>query len=124
MTPEERTAQLENRVDRLEDQYRNDIATIHSKIDILVTTINASSVAVAKNACPSPGACIGLSSKLEAAIVAHTSTMLRVERLELRILAIETWQWKTIGAIGVIMATLMTLFTLFGPSLRHLLNLP
>ena len=119
MTAEERTEKLEIRVDRLEDQYRGDVTALHLKIDALVTAVNASTLRASKNECPSPGACVALSSELKNTIMAHTSTMLRVERLELRILDIEKWQWRMIGALSVLMVVL----TLFAPTIRQMLNL-
>lgn len=119
MTADERTDRLETRVDRLEDQYREDIAAIHAKLDSVVAAINGALVSSAKHACPAPGACVGLSAELKATITAHNATMLRVERLELRILDIEKWQWRMIGALSLTIVVL----TLFAPTIRKLLNL-
>jgi hypothetical protein len=62
--------------------------------------------------CPNPGMCLQLNQ-------AHTQTMARVEKLELRILAIEKWQSWLMG----VAALLMLLATVFGPPLRKLLKL-
>lgn len=119
MTADERTHRLEQRVDRLEDQYRDDVSAIHGKLDSLVQSVNSVLVRTAKTECPAPGSCMSLSADLKATIVAHTSTMLRVERLELRILDLERWQWRMIGALGVLMVAL----TLFAPSIRKIIGL-
>lgn len=119
MTAEERTAQLEGRVDRLEDRYQTDVVAIHSKLDSLQTLISKSLVETAKTACPAPGSCIVLGESLKATIAAHNATMLRVERLELRMMEIERWQGRLFGGCAV----LMTLLTLFAPAIRKLLHL-
>lgn len=120
MTNDERTERLENRVDRLEDAYKADIVAIHAKLDALVTSVNSFVVRSVKNECPTPGACVGLAENLKNTIIAHNSTMLRVERLELRILAIECWQWRMIGALSI----LMVILTLFAPMIRAFLRIP
>ena len=119
MTPTDQIDKLEDRVTRLEDRTQTDIVAIHAKLDSLLTIINKALVDGAKNACPSPGACVTLAVDLRNQIVAHNATMLRVERLELRILDMEKWQGRTIGAIAV----LITLLTLFAPLIRKLFNL-
>lgn len=119
MTADERTDRLETRVDRLEDQYREDVSAINSKIDLLVAAVNSSVVTSAKTACPSPGSCVTLSVELQNAIRAHNATMLRVERMELRMMTMECWQWRLVGGIGVI----MVLLTLFAPTIRQALKL-
>jgi hypothetical protein len=113
MTTDERSAHLETRVDRLEDQYRAEVVAIHAKIDSLVTAVNAAAVANTKAACPAPGTCLTLSPLL-------TSMTARVERLELRILSMEKWR----GWITGVGAALVIIVTLFGPSIRHALKLP
>ncbi len=120
MTSTEQIDKLEDRVTRLEDRTETNIVAIHTKLDSLLTLINGLMVDTAKKPeCPSPGACISLGVELKNQIVAHNSTMLRVERLELRILDMEKWQGRTIGAIAV----LITLLTLFAPAIRKLFNL-
>ena len=113
MTPDERTAHLETRVDRLEDQYRADVVAIHAKMDNLVSAVNSSLVRAVKAECPAPGSCLTLSPML-------TAMTARVERLELRILSIEKWR----GWITGIGAVLVVIVTLFGPSIRAALHLP
>lgn len=137
---------LDDRVTRLEEAYRADIITLHAKIDGLTTLLNQSLVANAKQACPSPGACIVLSEKLTAQVSAHNATMLRVERLELQIIEqglerkelitrqnateeftkqdarikeLEKWQGRLIGAFSLMMIAL----TIFGPTLRKFFKL-
>jgi len=110
---------LEERVNRLEDRTNSEIVAIHSKLDSLSTLINQVLVATAKRECPSPGACITLGEKLQNQIAAHNATMLRVERLELRMMDLEKWQGRLIGGVSVLMVVL----TLFGPVLRRVLKL-
>lgn len=120
MTPDTRIDQLEKRVDRLDNQYREDIVAIHQKLDVLTNAINEVLVKSARIECPSPGACIALSERLSAQVVAHNATMLRVERLELRLMDVEKWQWKMIGVIS----SIMVILTLFGPAIRKAFGLP
>jgi hypothetical protein len=120
MTETKQIDLLEERVTRLEERTNQEIVSIHSKLDVLSNLINRSLVESAKVACPSPGACITLSEKLQNTIAAHNATMLRVERLELRIMDMERWQNRTLGAVAILMIAL----TLFGPAIRHLFRLP
>jgi len=104
MSPEQsdRIERIENRVDRME----------HEVLEKIFDKLNALTLIVTKQTCPSPGACVGLSEKLQQAIIAHNATMLRVERLELEIIKInqqKAWIlgcWSAIafiaGAIGSI----------------------
>lgn len=110
---------LETRVERIEDCNRTDIAAIHAKLDGLTTLINSVLVGAAKSACPSPGACITLAEKLTSQITAHNATMLRVERLELKLMEVEKWQWKFVGALSAV----IFIATMFGPALRKLFKL-
>ena len=119
MTADARIDSLEKRVDRLDDQYREDVVAIHQKLDLLTNSINEVLVKSARIECPAPGSCIALSERLSAQLVAHNATMLRVERLELRLMDVEKWQWKMIGVISAI----MVLLTLLGPVLRKLFKL-
>ncbi len=126
MTPDKQIEQLDNRVTRLEERTDNEISVIHAKLDALVTAVNKSIVRSVKSECPAPGSCLILEQKLHAIddahdrhIVEHTATMLRVERLELRMMALETWQGRILGGITV----LMVLLTLFGDNLKNLLRI-
>lgn len=110
---------LESRVDRVEAQYRSDIGEIHRKIDALSALVSKSFVESAKNACPSPGLCLTLNETVKGQIAIQNSTMLRVERLEIRILAMEKWQGRIIGG----MAILVFLLTIFAPAIRKMLSL-
>ena len=93
---EERIIQMIiDRLDRIDDS----IDKIHSRLN-------------QHPPCPSPGACVPLTQQL-------TATSARLERLELRILAVEKWQNKVIG-IG---SALIVLVTLFGPSIRRIMGL-
>lgn len=75
----------EDRIERYEDR----VTRIEAKLDQIFAMMNSLSIAGVKNACPSPGACTGLSKELEHVIIAHNATMLRVERAELKTLEIE-----------------------------------
>jgi hypothetical protein len=116
---EQQIEKLEIRVDRLEESYKSDIVAIHSKLDGLTTLLNQSLVSNAKHACPSPGACIILGEKLDSQSKLLNANVLRVERLELRMMDIEKWQGKLTASITVI----VTIITIFGPSLRKLFKL-
>lgn len=130
MTTPDQLEKLDDRVTRLEERTNAEVIALHAKLDTkiagictkldeMLTILNNSLVANAKNSCPSPGACIGLGVELKAHIVAHNATMLRVERLELRMMDMEKWQGRLLGGLSVVMVVL----TLFGPALRKLLNL-
>lgn len=116
---DDRIDRLENRVDRLETSISADLRRIFEKLEILA-------IDTTKHACPAPGSCVGLSSKLQDAITAHNATMLRVERLELKILECERatmgefhklekqkmWvmgAWSVISIISAIIGTLATI---------------
>lgn len=119
MTPNEQIERLDDRVTRLEDRTNQEIVAIHSKLDSLLVLINKTMVENAKAACPSPGACIALGETLKATVAAHNATMLRVERLELRMMELEKWQGRLFGGVSV----LVTLLTLFAPVIRKLFGL-
>lgn len=89
----ERIDRLEERVDRLEvgtnaaiqkmtDGIDSKLAKIFEKLDTLALD-------GVRHACPSPGACIGLSQELTHAVKYLDANTKRVERLELEILKIE-----------------------------------
>ena len=116
----QRIEALENRVDKIEDTNRNDIATLHTKIDGLVTSINNVLVAAAKApVCPAPGSCMTLNVTVQELIKAHNATMLRVERLELKLLELQMWRWKFVGALSAV----IFIATMFGPILRKAFKL-
>ena len=117
--PPEQIDLLEERVTRLEEQTRNDIVLIHTKLDKLLAAINDAAISSAKHSCPSPGACIGLGADLRNQVVLLNANTLRVERLELRMMELEKWQGRLFGGATVI----MTVLTLFAPALRKLFNL-
>ncbi len=98
--------QLTTRVDRIEDEIHKKIGKIFEKMEVLA-------IAAAKQTCPQPGLCIYLQTEMRQ----HEKKM---ESYELRILKIETWQSWIMGGIGI----LLVILTLFGPGIRHLLNLP
>lgn len=79
---EDRIERLENRVDKIEDRINVNLQKIMEALEEL-------RVASVKGACPAPGACVGLGKELEHAITSHNATMLRVERLELKLLEME-----------------------------------
>ena len=76
---DERIERLEVRVDKIEDRINVNLQRIFEALEEL-------KVGAAKHACPSPGACIGLGDKLQETIKHHHATMLRVERLELKMI--------------------------------------
>lgn len=82
MNPDDRIEKLEARVDRLETSIDTKLAQIFDKL-------NALTLDSVRNACPSPGACIGLGKELEHAIKAHNATMLRVERIDIKLIECE-----------------------------------
>jgi len=73
---------LERRVDRIEDEIRKHLQRIFENLEEL-------KVSSARTACPSPGACGSLGNDLAHAIRAHDATMMRVERLELKLIDLE-----------------------------------
>ena len=100
MTPESthRIEALETRVERIEDTTRTDIVAIHNKLDGLATLLNQALVAGAKQACPSPGACINLARDLEHAMKILNANTLRVERLELELIKLNQQKAWVTGA--------------------------
>ena len=121
MTPDpERIARLENRVDKIEGHLGVEVEKLSNKIDALGAVINNHLINAAKNTCPSPGSCVGLSNDLRHTIASHDATMRKVLYLEGRILLIEKWQGRMIGGIAV----LMVLLTLFGDNIKHLFRIP
>ena len=89
------------------------IQLIVERLDRIETNLDAVRTHLQNHpSCPNPGMCLQLNQ-------AHTQTMARVEKLELRILAIEKWQSWLMG----VAALLMLLATVFGPPLRKLLKL-
>jgi hypothetical protein len=88
---DDRIGRLEDRVSKLEAGIAADIKDIREKI-------NAMAVRNAKQECPEPGACIGLGRELSHAVTAMNSTLLRVERLELRIYELEKNKQWVMGA--------------------------
>lgn len=80
------TAIVDNRIDRLEERVDRLEATIASDIRHIRERLEALTLTSSKQACPSPGACVTLGDQLKHVIESHNATMLRVERLELKIL--------------------------------------
>jgi len=105
----DRIDRIEHRVDRMETKHEEGLEKIYDKL-------NALTLAVTKQSCPSPGACIGLGEKLQQSIVAHNATMLRVERLELELIKLnqqKAWvlgAWSGIAFVGGIIGSLITFF--------------
>ena len=77
-----RIERLERRVDKIED-------LINVQLQRIFEAINALTVEGVKNACPSPGACVNLTKELAHSIKAHDATMMRVERIELKMIDID-----------------------------------
>lgn len=103
----DRIDRIENRVDRMESKHEESLEKIFDKL-------NALTLVVTKQSCPSPGACVGLSDKLQSFIIAHNATMLRVERLELELIKLnqqKAWvlgAWSGIAFIGGIIGSVIT----------------
>jgi hypothetical protein len=115
----ERIERLENRVDKIEDNLGNEVEKLSLKIDALGAVINNHLIASAKAHCPSPGACLVLANDLKSVVASNDHTMKKVIYLENRILEIEKWQGRMLGALSV----LVILLTLFGPTIRKALRL-
>ena len=98
-TSEDRIDRLETRVDRIENKIGADISKIFEKIDALSATVMQAAVDSAKHACPAPGSCVGLNDQLKHVIEAHNATMLRVERLELKMLDMDRETLKSLHRI-------------------------
>lgn len=112
------TEAIHNMLSEKIDQVKEDLGEVKSdlsgRIDRMDTKLDGIHTwMVAHPQCPSPGRCVDLGVALQAQTA-------RVERLELRILSIEKWQNKVIGIGSVLIVGV----TLFGPSIRKLLNLP
>jgi hypothetical protein len=101
----DRIDRIENRVDHME---REVLQKIFDKLESLT-------IIVTKQSCPSPGACIGLSDKLQQAIHYNTSTNLRVERLELELIKLnqqKAWLlgcWSAIAFFAGILGSIGTI---------------
>jgi hypothetical protein len=90
-TPESpRVDAIEHRLDRLENNLSTDLRRIFQKLESL--TLEG-----VRQACPNPGACVGLSKELENQIAAHNATMLRVERLEIQLIELHQERAKLVG---------------------------
>ena len=113
MTQDDRIDKLESRVDRLE-------TSIDEKLSKIFDKLNALTVDGIKSACPAPGSCLSLSAELKNQIQFLTATTSRVERLELRMMALEKWQGRILGGISVF----LVLFTFFGDTIKHFLRIP
>ena len=105
MTEKEEIARLDARVGKLEDDIWNELKGIR-------VTLTAIQVSQAGNHCPSPGKCLQLDTALGSAV-------LRIERLEMRLMELDQWRFKMLGGLGVLMVAL----TIFAPYIRKLLNL-
>lgn len=91
MTADEQISRLDTRIDRLENQWLEEIRRVHEKLNTLTE-----SDANAK------GPLALVTERLENQIVAHNSTMLRVERLEIRMLDKDKREAWLTGAWAVI----------------------
>lgn len=95
----ERIDRLEVRVDRLEDKIASDISKIFEKLHDLGESMAKGAIEAAKNYCPAPGSCLTLSDNLKHLIEAHNATMLRVERLELKMLEMDRETMRSLHRI-------------------------
>ena len=105
MTEHEEIDRLDARVTKIEGDIWEELKTIRE-------TLVALQITSARSHCPSPGKCLQLDTALGSAV-------LRIERLELRMLEIDAWRYKILGGIAV----LLCLITLFGPLIRKTLHL-
>lgn len=112
MTQDDRIEKLEDRVDRLETSIAADLRRIFEKLEVL-------SVENAKNACPKPGACINLGNDLEHLLKAHNATMLRVERLEIQLIALNQAKAWIMGAWAVVAIIAAAIGSLGGIVIAH-----
>lgn len=110
---------LDDRVTRLEERLHDEIGSLHIKIDSLSAMISKALLDSSRHACPSPGSCVPLSISVRTLETAHRDTVQRMDRIDARMMEMERWQGRMIGGL----ALLMTLLTLFAPSIRKLLNL-
>jgi hypothetical protein len=97
---------ISKRIDDLREDNARRFGAIEGKLDAISNWMRA------HPQCPNPGSCVGLSKSLD-------ETNAQFERMELRIVAIEKWQNKLIGAGAVLIAA----STIFGPTLRAALGL-
>lgn len=96
MTDQEQINRLERRVDNIETDIREQLGAIFTKL-------TAIEIAAARSQCPAPGKCLQLDTALG-------SSVLRIERLEMRMMAIERWRsWLTgIGfAFGIVVGYIL-----------------
>ncbi len=112
MTSEDRIEKLEDRVDRLETSIAADLRRIFEKLETL-------SIEGAKNACPKPGACLNLGNDLEHLLRAHNATMLRVERLEIQLIALNQQKAWIMGAWAVVAIIAAAIGSLGGIFVAH-----
>jgi uncharacterized protein (UPF0335 family) len=112
MTDNERIDKLEDRVDRLETSIANDLRRIFEKLEKL-------SIDGARTACPSPGACINLSNDLTHGMKLLTAVTLRVERLELQLIALNQQKAWIMGAWAVVAIIAAAIGSLGGIIIAH-----
>jgi hypothetical protein len=105
MTEQEEIDRLDARVTKIEGDIWAELKTIRE-------TLVALQINSARSGCPSPGKCLQLDTALGSAV-------LRIERLELRMMEIDAWRYRILGGIAVLLCAL----TLFGPSIRKMFNL-
>lgn len=115
MTDNDRIEKLEVRVDRLETSIANDLRRIFEKLETL-------GVSAAKNACPSPGACISLGNDLEHGMKLLTAVTLRVERLELQLIALNQQKAWIMGAWAVVAIIAAAIGSLGGIIIAHFIG--
>ena len=115
MTEDDRIDKLEGRVDRLETSISEELKWIRKSIEEM-------KIAAVKTACPSPGACIGLGQELQHVIKAHNATMLRVERLEIQLIAINQQKAWIMGAWAVVAIIASAIGALGGIVIAHFIG--
>jgi hypothetical protein len=112
MTQDERIDKIENRVDRLETSIAEELRRIFTKLESLA-------LEHVQTKCPAPGACVGLGKELEHVIVAHNATMLRVERLEIQLIALNQQKAWIMGAWAVVAIVAAAIGSLGGIIIAH-----
>ena len=106
-TPEEEIDRLDRRVTRLDENFFTEVKGINEKLSTMAVS-NAE-----RKDCPFPGLCVQLQAEIK-------KLWEKVDGHETRMQNVEKWQF---AAMGFVMF-LMTLLTLFGPSLRAMMHLP
>jgi hypothetical protein len=98
---------LTARVDKLETKIAEDLEKIFTKLEALALS------AASRRDCPQPGLCVTLQARMNE-FEADKRDLVK------EVITLQKWQSWMMGAIVV----LATIITFFGPSIRHMLNIP